>query len=77
MEVNTVLVLVRHFGYLNSDLDMFKNGISNFLLSVLRHIDLALMVECDLPVSVRYLEGLVLLAQLRNELGKQVVGFKV
>ena len=77
LEVNTVLVLIGHFGYLNSDLDMFKNGVGNFLLSVLRHIDLALMVERDLPVSVRYLEGLVLLAQLRNELGKQVVRFKV
>jgi len=77
LEVNTVLVLIRHLRYLNSDLDMFKDGVGNFLLSVLWHVNLPLMVERDLPVSVRYLKSLVFLAQLRNELAQQEVRFKV
>ena len=77
LEVNAVLVLIGHFSYLNSHLDIFVDGVGNFLLSVFRHVNLTLMIERDLPVSVRYLECLVLLAQLRYELGQQVVGFEV
>ena len=64
LKVNTVLVLIGHFGYLNSDLGMFEDGGSNLLLSFLWHINLPLIVERHLPVSVRYFVGLVLLTQL-------------
>ena len=77
MEVNAVLVLIRYFGYLNSDLDMFIDGVSNFLFPVLWYINLPLMVEGNLPVRVRYLVSLVLFAKFRNELSKQEVGLKV
>ena len=77
LEVDTVLVLVGHFGDLNSDLGMLEDGVGFLLLSFFWHINLALSVESHLPVSVRYFVGLVLLTQLSYELGQQVVGFEV
>lgn len=70
MEVNTVLVLIGHLRNLNGDLDMLKDGVGNFFLSVFWHVNLPLMVERNLPVRVGYLECLVLFAQLRNELAQ-------
>ena len=62
MEVNTVLVLVGHLGNLDLDLGMLVDGVRNFFLLVLWYVNLPLMVERYLPVSVGYLECLVFLA---------------
>ena len=77
LEVNTVLVLVGHLGNLDLDLGMLVDGVRNFFLLVLWYVNLPLMVERYLPVSVGYLECLVFLAKFRNELSQEVVGFEV